>query len=508
MTDGVTTPLPIAGAPLPSAANCGFARGCGAPLAAPPSPDALARARNHPCYSEEAHHHFARMHVAVAPACNIQCHYCNRKFDCANESRPGVVSERLTPEQAVRKVLAVAAEVPSLSVVGIAGPGDPLANPRQTFETLEGIARAAPDLKLCLSTNGLALLDHVERLAATGVHHLTVTLNALDPEVGARLYAWVHWNGRRLHGAEAARILIERQLAGLARAVELGILCKVNSVVVPGVNDLHLPEVARRVKSMGVFLHNVMPLISAPEHGTHFGLTGQRGPTAAELEGVQRACEVDVRLMRHCRQCRADAVGRLGEDRSQAFSLARLPPAPAQDAADVRAAHREAVERTRGRLEEARREALRLVASVPASLSGRVAVATKGDGLVNQHFGHAREFLVYDVDRDGTRLVGHRKVEQYCVGGDGEEDVLADVLRTLSDCHAVLVAKVGHCPRGQLAAAGIEPVTDFAFEPIEAAACGWLARLAARVASGEASLPTPRGDGLGRTATPAEARIA
>ena len=51
--------------------------------------------KNHPCYSEEAHHHFARMHVAVAPACNIQCNYCNRKYDCANESRPGVVSEKL-----------------------------------------------------------------------------------------------------------------------------------------------------------------------------------------------------------------------------------------------------------------------------------------------------------------------------------------------------------------------------------------------------------------------------
>ena len=48
--------------------------------------------KDHPCYSEEAHHYFARMHVAVAPACNIQCNYCNRKYDCANESRPGVVS--------------------------------------------------------------------------------------------------------------------------------------------------------------------------------------------------------------------------------------------------------------------------------------------------------------------------------------------------------------------------------------------------------------------------------
>src|SRR5271169_1440754 len=62
------------------------------------------KVKNHPCYSEEAHHHYARMHVAVAPACNIQCNYCNRKYDCANESRPGVVSEKLTPEQAAKKV--------------------------------------------------------------------------------------------------------------------------------------------------------------------------------------------------------------------------------------------------------------------------------------------------------------------------------------------------------------------------------------------------------------------
>jgi len=52
------------------------------------------------------------LHAAVAPACNIQCNYCNRKYDCANESRPGVVSEKLTPEQAAKKVLAVASTIP------------------------------------------------------------------------------------------------------------------------------------------------------------------------------------------------------------------------------------------------------------------------------------------------------------------------------------------------------------------------------------------------------------
>ena len=77
------------------------------------------KVHNHPCYSEEAHHHYARMHVAVAPACNIQCHYCNRKYDCSNESRPGVVSELLDPDAAVKKVMAVAAEVPHNAAMGV-----------------------------------------------------------------------------------------------------------------------------------------------------------------------------------------------------------------------------------------------------------------------------------------------------------------------------------------------------------------------------------------------------
>jgi nitrogen fixation protein NifB len=484
----VSPRLPIvdAAVPPPQAANCTFGGGCG-DAARPPRPlpaDVAEKVRNHPCYSQEAHHHFARMHLAVAPACNLQCHYCNRKFDCANESRPGVVSERLTPDQAIRKVLAVAAEVKQLSVVGIAGPGDPLANPAATFATLEGLRRVAPDLTLCLSTNGLALPDHVERLAALGVTHVTVTVNMVDPAVGERIYPWALWKGRKVRGLDAARLLSERQLEGIERLADRGILCKVNSVVIPGVNDQHLPEVSRRLRALGVFLHNVMPLLSAAEHGTHYGLTRQRGPTSAELEAVQKACELDARIMRHCRQCRSDAVGLLGEDRSSEFTLAALPPEPAQDARDVRATHRAAVERVRHRQEAARREALCQVQALEPGLSARVAVATRGDGLVNQHFGHAREFLVYEVDRAGVRLLGPRVVDRYCQGGEGEDDALAAVLRALADCQAVLVAMVGACPRGQLSAAGIEPVMEFAHQPIEAAALRWFSGYAAQVAGG------------------------
>jgi nitrogen fixation protein NifB len=487
------SPPPSTGEAAPqAAANCAFSAGCGAPPGAGLPPDVAGLVRNHPCYSEEAHHHFARLHLAVAPGCNLQCNYCNRKFDCANESRPGVVSARLTPAQAVAKVQAVAAEVPELSVVGIAGPGDPLADPAATFATLEGVRAVAPDLVLCLSTNGLALPLQVARIAALGVRHVTVTVNMTDPEVGARIYPWIIWNGRRVRGAEASRILSERQLLGIARLVERGVLVKVNAVVIPGVNDAHLPTVVRRVRALGAFTVNLIPLLSAPEHGTRFGLTGQRGPTAAELEAIQATCAVEAKLMRHCRQCRADAVGKLSQDRFAEFTTrTAAPPAPAREAAEVpprgprrgtrlrredlvsRAAHREVVEEVRLRAERARREEANRLAQLPETAPIRVAVATRGGGAVNQHFGHASEFLVYQVGRNGASLLGVRKVEHYCQGGDGDDDALAGTLRALDGCRAVLVAKIGRCPSDQLSAAGIEPVTAHAFQPIEAALLAW-----------------------------------
>ena len=56
---------------------------------------------NHPCFNDKVRHTFGRVHLPVAPRCNIQCKFCNRKFDCINESRPGVTSGVLSPAQAM-----------------------------------------------------------------------------------------------------------------------------------------------------------------------------------------------------------------------------------------------------------------------------------------------------------------------------------------------------------------------------------------------------------------------
>ena len=461
-----------------------------------------AKVHNHPCYSEQAHHYFARMHVAVAPACNIQCHYCNRKYDCSNESRPGVVSEVLTPKQAVKKVMAVAANIPQMTVLGIAGPGDPLANLERTFATFRELSEKAPDIKLCVSTNGLNLPEAVDELCRHNIDHVTITINCVDPDVGAKIYPWIFWKNRRILGREGAAILIAQQQKGLEMLTARGILVKVNSVMIPGINDAHLVEVSKVVKSRGAFLHNVMPLIAEPEHGTFYGLMGQPGPTHEELQKLQDACAGDMNMMRHCRQCRADAVGLLGEDRGAEFSLDKIAAmtidyqAAMALRADVRAQIKAELQSKRDQAaEQALKQAEQARAAVapqllefpirPVQPAGRpvlMAVAAK-NGVVAVHFGHAREFLLYQASEAGAWLVGHRKADAYCAGddscGDGET-LLGRTIKVLEDCEVVLCARIGIEPWGRLEAAGIQPNGEHAMEPIaEAVMAVWQEMLAA-----------------------------
>lgn len=427
---------------------------------------------DHPCYSETAHHRFARIHLPVAPACNIQCHYCNRKYDCANESRPGVVSQVLKPEQAVKKALVVGAALPQLAVVGVAGPGDPLASPKRTLATFQRLAEQAPDLKLCLSTNGLGVLDHIDALLRYNITHVTLTINCLDPEIGAAIYPWILWRGKRIHGRTASEILIERQQRGLEQLIARGILVKVNSVLIPGVNDTHLPTVSQVIRAKGAFIHNIMPLIAEPEHGTYYGLTGQRGPTPEELKAVQAACAGDMRLMRHCQQCRADAVGTLDEDRRAEFELDRvesmtLTPELLEAARARRAAFRAQVDAEQHLFRRLRESRPRSGPHRPILMA-----VTAHKGRISGHFGQASEFLIYEVDESGIRMVGLRQTGRSCQGeaACGESaDTLEPIIRALDGCEVVLCAKIGHAPWQLLVAAGIQPNSEHPGEPIEQA---------------------------------------
>ncbi|MFZ4860001.1 MAG: radical SAM protein [Desulfuromonadaceae bacterium] len=277
--------------------------------------------QGHPCFGGN-HKKNGRMHLAVAPQCNIKCGYCLRKHDCANESRPGVTSRIMTPQEAIEKVREVMASPiagPIIKVVGIAGPGDPLAND-ETFETFAMVKKEFPHLMLCLSTNGLLLPESIDRLYEMGLHSLTVTVNAVDPEIGARIYRHVIYHGRHYTGVEGAKILITNQFEGLRRAGELGLTIKVNSVLIPGVNDDQLPLIARRVKELGAFVMNIMPIIPQAE------LAHIIPPSEERVAAIRKTNESIIGQFAHCKQCRADAIGLIGQDLNVTIAEAACPP--------------------------------------------------------------------------------------------------------------------------------------------------------------------------------------
>ncbi|GAA5214864.1 nitrogenase cofactor biosynthesis protein NifB [Corallincola platygyrae] len=415
----------------------------------------------HPCYSKQAHQ-YARIHLPVAPACNIQCNYCNRKFDCSNESRPGVVSKLLAPAQAAERYRKVKARIPETKVVGIAGPGDPLANPASTLATLKAVAKLEDDIHLCVSTNGLNLVDHAKALREVGVEHLTITINCIDADIGAQIYPWIYFDHRRLRGRQGAQTLIDRQLAGLKAAAEQGMLVKINTVLIPGINDHHVAAVASEVKRLGAALHNVMPLIAEAEHGTYFGLMGQRSPTEEELAKAREEAGVSMAQMSHCQQCRADAVGRLGQDCSDIDQDAE----PAADLGHGRSSG----------LESERDPERRLV----------VAVASRHGQFIDQHFGHATRFHLYQLTEQGISDMPDREVSQYCSGEDtctdDESSPVADAIAALKGVDMLLCSRLGIGPWQALEAEGVAPSTDFTGMTIKDALQGvqakWVASLA------------------------------
>ncbi|WP_243375182.1 radical SAM protein [Geotalea sp. SG265] len=266
--------------------------------------------QGHPCFGGNRHNN-GRIHLAVAPRCNIKCGYCTRRHDCVNESRPGVTSRILTPKEALETVRNVMDSHLSdiIKVVGIAGPGDPLAN-QETFETFRLIGDEFPHLIKCLSTNGLLLPDSLEHLAELGLGSLTVTINAVDPEVAGRIYKRILYHDRHYSGRDGGGLIIANQFEGVEKAVELGLTVKVNTVLIPGVNDSQITGIAERVKSLGAFVMNVMPLIPQADFAAIVP------PTPEELELVRGANEKIIGQFRHCRQCRADAIGLIGQDQA------------------------------------------------------------------------------------------------------------------------------------------------------------------------------------------------
>lgn len=371
----------------------------------------------HPCFDKEAKLKYARVHLPVAPQCNVQCNYCNRKYDCVNESRPGVSSAVLTPYQAVNYLRTISQRITNISTIGIAGPGDAFAEPEKTLDTIRLIKKEFPEKIFCLSTNGLELDPYIEDLLKLDVTHVTITINSFRPSTLAKIYKWVRFRKKVYRGENAGVIIMNQQKKALEALAKTNIKVKINTIIIPGVNDSEMEEIARIVSDLGADTINCIPLI--PASGSE--MEDFPKPTREAVNEIVKQVSRYITPMTHCARCRADAAGMLGKDDKEAFKL------------------------------------IHQCSAMPVAMPEKkkyVAVASYEGLMINQHLGEARMFYIFKENGNSYELVEKRQAP---AKGNGDLRWI-ELGKILNDCSFILVNGVGARPTEVLSRIGIAVV--------------------------------------------------
>jgi predicted Fe-Mo cluster-binding NifX family protein len=279
---------------------------------------------------------------------------------------------------------------------------------------------------------------------------------------------------------------MSNQMAGIKMLASRGIVCKVNIVMIKGVNDEHIPEVVSKVKELGAAITNIMQLI--PVEGSVF----EKLPLVnnQEIMAMRKKCGETMKQMYHCKQCRADAIGALGDDRSIEFNACHGKISPEnkeetfkqqrileqqdtneqqkileqQDILEQQKMLDQQDMHEQQKIDDQRKTHEQAKEQQEGSKHIYVAVATKSGVLVDQHFGQVSEFYIYDY-KDGTAQFKERRVvEKYCNGAlecDEKEDKITSILKTIADCTAVVAMRIGESPKLKLKEKGIHVLATY-----------------------------------------------
>jgi cyclic pyranopterin phosphate synthase len=174
------------------------------------------------------------LRISVTDRCNFRCPYCMPAELYGERYKFLPKSEVMTFEEITRLAgIFVGLGVTKLRLTG----GEPLV--RTDLETLVGMLSAINGVEdIAMTTNGYLLAQHAQSLKDAGLHRVTVSLDTLDDEVFRKL------NGRDFG--------VDSVLAGIQTAADVGFMpIKINSVVMKGVNDHTVADLARWCKESG-----------------------------------------------------------------------------------------------------------------------------------------------------------------------------------------------------------------------------------------------------------------
>ena len=174
------------------------------------------------------------LRISLTDRCNLRCPYCMPKEVFGPDYVFLKKSQWLRFEELDQLVAAfVRLGVRKLRLTG----GEPLLRPG-LVKYIEGLRRFPEIEDVALTTNALRLAEKVDELKAAGLNRVTISLDALDPEIAGRM------NGRG--------IAPDVVLAGIEAARRAGLGVKINMVVERGANEGEILPMARYFKERGI----------------------------------------------------------------------------------------------------------------------------------------------------------------------------------------------------------------------------------------------------------------
>lgn len=318
-------------------------------------------------------------------------------------------SPALTPEEAVGWTGNLLKDGKRISDVEIKGPGDPLATPKLTFRTLELLSGRYPEIKACVSTIGLGADKCADRLAALGVSHVTVEMQATDPEILKKIYAWVRPGRKTIPLSMVTAMLVESQEIAVRTLVQSGVRVNIRTTVFQGINDSHMAELAAAASAYGADSMELVPSVSKDE-----------------TEGGDSA------------SCSAETLDSACRQASQHLAVFK------RVANDI--------------MPSSMQTGCEQSAPIPKASPSRpnVAVASSNGMDIDLHMGQAHRMLIYGPREDGlTCFLETRPVPR---AGTGKDRWSALASQCLHDCYCVLVANAGEAPRKVLGTHGIKVI--------------------------------------------------
>ncbi|HBF37208.1 MAG TPA: dinitrogenase iron-molybdenum cofactor biosynthesis protein [Firmicutes bacterium] len=102
-------------------------------------------------------------------------------------------------------------------------------------------------------------------------------------------------------------------------------------------------------------------------------------------------------------------------------------------------------------------------------MSYRVAVASTDGKYVNEHFGRAQQFLIFELSENGHQFIELRKNQPSCHVEQSDESGHLQTVNLLADCKGVLVARIGPAAEQYLLEHGIKAfiIPDFIDEALQ-----------------------------------------